>query len=347
MNIQTNISLSALTTMKIGGNANYVAHVTSRDELRQLYQNALRLHQPIFIMGGGSNLIAHDEGYPGIIAKMEIPGIEVMRDDEATTTIRAGAGVIWDDLVKYSIEHNLTGIDAMSGIPGTVGGAPVQNIGAYGQELSDTFVSLDAYDILADTFVEMNADYCDFSYRHSTFRGESQGKYVILSVTLKLSKQLPQPPFYDSLQKRFDQLGVTSFTPQIVRENVLAIRTEKLPDPSVIPNSGSFFKNVIIERWKLDEIRAGNPEAPAYEMEEGLYKVPAGWLIQESNLRGEEIDGFQVYDKNAVVLTNVSATTYKQLSRARKKIVGIVRDQFQIVLEQEPLELVPPTPDKK
>jgi UDP-N-acetylmuramate dehydrogenase len=341
MNVQTNIPLSTLTTMKIGGNANYVIDVTTRDELRQAYQNAKRLGQQVYIIGSGSNLIARDEGFKGIIIHNKIPGIKTIADDHESTTLTAGSGEIWDSFVKHTVDLNLSGIEAMSGIPGTVGAAPVQNIGAYGQELANTFISLDAYDIENDTFVTLSWEQCGFSYRHSIFRGDAAGRYAICEVTLKLYKKLPEPPFYDSLQKRFDQLNITTFSVQTIRENVLAIRADKLPDPTKLPNAGSFFKNAIVETWQVEAIRQNYPDVISFKQDEDKFKIPAGWLIESSDLKGEVLHGMKVHDGNAVVLINESASGYKDLAAAREEIIAAVRDNFQIVLEQEPLELVP------
>lgn len=341
MNVRTNIPLAQLTTMKIGGNASYVIDVTTRDELRQAYQNAKKLNQPVYIIGGGSNLIAHDEGFAGIIIHNQIPGIAIIDDNHESTTISAGGGEAWDDLVKYSVQLDLSGIEAMSGIPGTVGAAPVQNIGAYGQELADNFVSLQAYDAQTDEFVTLNWEDCGFSYRHSIFRGEAAGRYAIYQITIKLWKKQLEPPFYESLQKRFDTLQITTFTPQIIRENVLAIRSDKLPDPAKLPNAGSFFKNAIVDSWQVDAIRQNHPDVKSFDQGDGKFKIPAGWLIEASNLKGSVIHGMKVHEGNAVVLINESSSNYADLAAAREEIISTVRDNFQITIEQEPLELLP------
>ena len=326
--------------MQIGGNANYVAEITTTDELQQLYQNAKKIDQAVYVLGGGSNLVARDTGFAGVIAHIAIPGIEIIEDDPSTLTIKAGAGVIWDDLVRFSVEKQLTGIEAMSGIPGTVGAAPVQNIGAYGQELADTFQSLEAYDIANDTFTTLTAPDCQFSYRHSIFRGSAQGMYVITAVTLRLYKSPPQPPFYDSLQRLFDSQGVTEFTAQGVRDGVLSIRSDKLPDPKLLPNSGSFFKNAVVEQWQAEGLLKSYPDMPSYPMGEKQVKIPAGWLIEQCGLKGEVYSGMKVHESNAVVLINQSAKSYSDLAAAREEITGAVRDKFRINLLQEPLELV-------
>lgn len=342
MNVKTNIPLSTLTTMKLGGNASYVVEVTTADEVRQAYQNAKKLGKPVYIIGGGSNLIAHDEGFDGVIILMRIPGIKTVANEDTETTIWAGGGEKWDNLVEYSVGLGLNGIEAMSGIPGTVGAAPVQNIGAYGQELADTFVSLEAYDTQTDSFVTLTAEDCNFSYRHSIFRGDAAGRYIICSVTLKLFKKLPEPPFYESLQRRFDDLSITSFTQQVVRDNVLAIRASKLPDPAKLPNAGSFFKNAVIEEWQANSIKEQYPEMKTFDVGNKMVKIPAGWLIEMADLKGQVLHGMKVHDDNAVVLINESAHSYADLAAAREEIIGAVRDIFQIYLTQEPLELAQP-----
>lgn len=345
MYVQTNIPLSQLTTMRIGGNASYVVDVTTPDELRQAYQNAKQLNLPAYIIGGGSNLIAHDEGFNGVIVRNLIGGIEIVSDDASSITIKAGGGMKWDDLVKFSVEHGLYGIACMSGIPGTVGAAPVQNIGAYGQELAETMVSLEAYDLQQDAFVQLERADCGFSYRSSIFRTTEVGHYAIYSVTLQLPKAPLLPPFYESLQKRLEELGVTEYTAQTIRDNVLAIRTDKLPDPSVLPNAGSFFKNAVVESWKAEEIRNnGYSDLPTYAVDETYQKIPAGWLIEQSDLKGDVLHGIKIHSKNAVVLINESATGYEDLQNAKAEIIKVVQERFQITLEQEPLELTPPEP---
>lgn len=327
--------------MRIGGNANYVAQITSNEELQQIYQNSKQLGQPVYVIGGGSNLLAHDEGFPGIIILNKIMGIEILDDNPSTVTIAAGAGETWDTLAKMSVEKNLQGIETMSGIPGTVGAAPVQNIGAYGQELSNTFVSLEAYDTTTDSFVTLSSDDCGFSYRSSIFRTTATGRYIITRITLTLNKKRPEPPFYDALEKYLQarQIGTMTVTVQIVRDAVLAIRGSKLPDPLQLPNAGSFFKNAIIEKWKFDDLVKTYPDMPSFKVDDTHVKIPSGWLIEACDLKGEILHGIKVHDGNAVVLVNQSATSYSDLATAREEIISAVRDKFQIYLEQEPLEL--------
>lgn len=339
MDIHTNIPLKNYTTMRLGGNARFMTEVRTPEEAAEVCRNATAQHLPIFILGGGSNTIVHDEGFDGIVVHNRIPGFEVIADEPGQVTIKVGAGENWDETVKKTVDMNLSGVEALSAIPGTVGAAPVQNIGAYGQELADTFLSLEAYDIQEDRFVTLENSDCAFSYRHSIFRGEAAGRYVILNITLRLYKAAPQPPFYAAVQDYFDAHNITIFTPQIVRDAVVAIRADKLPDPNLLPNAGSFFKNAIIEEWQLNELRKEYPDIPTYDMPDGRFKVPTGWLIQQAGLRGATLHGMHVHDKNALVLINESAKSYADLAAARDEITGAVRDKFRITIEQEPLEI--------
>ena len=339
MDIHTNIPLKNYTTMKLGGNARFMTEARTPDEVAAVYRNAKPQNLPVFIIGGGSNVIAKDEGFAGIIVRMRIPGFQIVADDINSTTIQIGAGEEWDSVVKRSVDMRLSGIEAMSAIPGTAGATPIQNVGAYGQEIADTLQSVQAYDSREDKFVTLTNDDCRFAYRQSIFRDESVGRYVITSINLKLSKNLPTPPFYDALQKYLDENNIQIFTQEIIRNAVIAIRNTKLPDPRTLPNTGSFFKNAIVENWQLDALRAINPDIPLFEMGDGRYKVPAGWLIEQAGLKGQLLHGIRVYDKNALVLVNESATSYNDLLAARDEIIGQVRDKFRIQIEQEPLTI--------
>ncbi len=339
MDIHTNISLKNLTTMKLGGPARFFAEVRSPEEVQAVYENAQSKQIPVFVLGGGSNVIAQDTGYQGLILRIRIPGFEVLKDDLYSTIIKIGAGENWDSVVERSVQMNLSGIETMSAIPGTAGAAPVQNVGAYGQEISETLVSLEAYDTSTNSFVTLqNAD-CGFSYRHSIFRGKEQGRYVITSITLELSKNQPLPPFYDSLQKYLDEHAIQVYTHQTIRDAVVAVRKDKLPDPAEKPSAGSFFKNAIIEQWQLTELQNTYPDVKAFDMGDGTFKIPTGWLIEKCGFKGQLLHGVRVNEKNCLVLINESATGYDDLALARDEIIDKVRDTFRIMIEQEPLEI--------
>ena len=339
MDIHTNTSLRAMTTMRLGGPAQFFSDVHTPQELHELYQDARAKQVPFFVLGGGSNVLAHDEGYAGLILRIKIPGFDIIADDLYSTTIKIGAGENWDFVVKRTVDMHLSGIEAMSAIPGTAGAAPVQNVGAYGQEIADTLVSLEAYDSTTGSFVILQNQDCGFSYRHSIFRGDEQGRYIITSITLKLSKNPPQPPFYDALQSYLDERAIALYTPEIIREAIIAIRADKLPDPAVKPSAGSFFKNAIIESWQANELLQAHPGAKTYPMGDGRVKVSTGWLIENAGLKGQLLHGMRVNEKNCLVLINESATGYADLAAARDQIITTVRDTFGVIIEQEPLEI--------
>lgn len=339
MDIHTNIPLKNYTTMKLGGNARFMADILTPTDIPSLLDNAAQQSLPVAILGGGSNTIVRDEGYDGIVLRIRIRGIDVIADDLNSTTIKIGAGETWDDVVAFTVDRRLSGIEAMSAIPGTAGAAPVQNVGAYGQEIADTLVSLEAYDTEARAFVTLTNDDCHFSYRNSIFRDEARGRYIITSITLQLSKNLPSPPFYDALQRYLDDHSITTYTHQGIRNAVTAIRKDKLPDPAERPNTGSFFKSAIIESWQLPDIQAIDADVPFYDMGDGRYKIPTGWLIEKAGLKGALLHGMRVHDKHALVLINESATSYADLAEARDDITTAVRDMFRIEISQEPLEL--------
>lgn len=339
MDVMTNISLKQYTTMKLGGETRYMATADSAGDVVSLYRNAQKENLPIFVLGGGSNVITHDEVFEGIVLLNKIKGFEVISETDETTDVKIGAGEVWDEVVEKAIGLGLQGIEAMSGIPGTAGAAPVQNVGAYGQEVADTLISLEAYDSKTDTIVTISADECDFSYRNSIFRGKEKGRYCILNITLRLNKAEPKPPYYASLQRYIDENDIREVNLSVIRVAVLNIRSEKLPDPAELPSAGSFFKNALVEKWKLEELQREYSDIPNYAMSDGRYKIPTGWLIDKAGLRGYRSHGMRVYEKNALVLVNDSATGYDDLAAIREEIVQIVFDKFGIKIEQEPLEL--------
>ena len=339
MDIHTNIPLKNYTTMKLGGNARFMTDVHSPEEVGEIVKRAKSQDLPIYVLGGGSNTIVRDEGYDGIVLRNRIAGFEVIAESAQDVTIKVGAGENWDDVVNRTVEMNLTGIECLSAIPGTAGAAPVQNIGAYGQEVAETIISVEAYDKQTDQMVALSNADCQFSYRYSIFRGDEMGRYIITSVTFKLYKATPQPPFYKAVQDYLDANSITIYTPQALRDAVMAIRFEKLPDPKERPNNGSFFKNAIVEDWQVNELKNEYPDMPTYDMPDGRYKIPTGWLIEQAGFKGQLFHGMRVHDKNALVLINEAATSYADLSAARDEIIGSVRDKFRVHIEQEPLEM--------
>jgi len=337
--MKPNVPLKDYTTMRLGGPARVLATATTKEELVSFITQASEQNMPVLVLGEGSNIIVGDAGFAGFVILNRILGFEVISDDAASSTIKIGAGENWDEIVGKCVSMELSGVENLSAIPGCVGAAPIQNIGAYGQELADSLLELEAYDLLNKSFVTLKNNDCDFSYRHSIFNSTAKRHYVIVSITLQLSHTVLQPPFYDSLQVYLDKNQITDYSPASLRQAVTAIRATRLPSPKTIASCGSFFKNPLVEKWQVDELRNNYDNPPIFAMGDNLFKISAGWLIEETGLKGYQQDGIKVYEKNALVLINESATSYEQLVAMREYIIDTVRDNFRITLEQEPEEV--------
>jgi UDP-N-acetylmuramate dehydrogenase len=335
MQIQTDISLKNYSTMRLGGIAKALTIVTSKQDLLDAVAWAKKRHLPLLILGGGSNVI-FSNGYPGLVIVNRIIGFDVITEDAAGVTIRIGAGEPWDLAVAKSVKMNLHGIEFLSAIPGTSGATPVQNVGAYGAEIADTFVELEAYDLGTEEFVTLSKQDCGFSYRNSIFKPPEDRKYIITSITLRLTKATPKPPFYESLQKYLDAHNVTTYTPQVIRQAVIAIRTKKLPDPAKVPNTGSFFKNPVVTAQQAAELTKKYPDIPHWPLNTGEVKLAAGWLIEQAGLKNYHAHGMKTYEHHALVLVNESAKTYKDLLDFENEIIAKIKDVFGVTLQQEP-----------
>lgn len=340
MKIRENVPISELTTMRLGGAAKYVIEIEEDKDLAEAYRFAKEKDLPTYILGGGSNVIGRDGGFNGVIFVNKLKGIYVIDSDKDSIRLCAKSGVLLDDLVEYSVKlwngefYGWCGIEALSKIPGTVGAAPVQNVGAYGQEIAQTLHSVCVYDCKDNCFKHMMANELDLGYRHSIFNtGDGVGRYFITSVTLELHKNWLKPPFYTSLQAYFDEHKITEFSPQVIRDGVAAVRAGKLPDPAEFASAGSFFKNVY-----LDEEESKKAEAKGIPVWDGG-KIPSGWLIENAGLKGKEFYGMRVSDKAALVLINESAKNYADLAKARQAVIDAVYEKFGYKLEQEPMEL--------
>jgi UDP-N-acetylmuramate dehydrogenase len=338
MKIRENVQLSELTTMRLGGVVRYVIDIERPEQVGEAYKFAKEKGLPVFILGEGANCIGHDSGYDGVILLNKLMGIEVVSEKEGEIVVKAYGGEVWDDLVAYTTERGYSGIEAMTAIPGTVGAAPVQNIGAYGQEMSYVMEGLDAYDSKNSEIVEIKPEEMELGYRRSIFNiGEDAGRYFIISITLRLRKGELSPPFYISLQKYVDDNNVTDFSPANIRKMVAEIRANKLPDPKLVASAGSFFKNVLLSDTEADEARTRGIQV---WREGGANIVNSGWLIEQAGLKGQEFYGMRVSDKAALILINESAESYADLARARAHIIGVVREKYGYTLEQEPVEII-------
>lgn len=335
MQIHLNVSLKDYSTMRLGGMAEALTTITTKDELVEAVTWAEQHQKPHLMLGGGSNVIFSD-GYPGLIIINALHGFEVVHEDTNGATIRVNAGENWDEVVGRTVSMGLSGIEKLSAIPGTAGATPVQNVGAYGSEIADTLIELEAYDTNKKQFVTLAKADCKFSYRTSIFKSPYNRHYIITSITLRLAKTNPEPPFYATLQTYLDKHNITTYTPQTIRDAVIAIRAQKLPDPSIIANTGSFFKNPIVDKGILAHIQLSHPDAPHYDMPDGKVKLLAGWLIDSAGLKGYRAHGMRVYEKNALVFVNESAQTYADLEAFKQEIIKKVELAFCVTLQQEP-----------
>ena len=336
MKIRKNIPIAEITTMRLGGAASYVIDITKEEDVPYAYDFASEHNLPVYVLGTGSNIIGRDKGFRGVILVNKIKGMGVYSEElEGRVQLYANSGELLDDFVQYSTKLGYSGIEAMSAIPGTVGAAPVQNVGAYGQDISQTLVCVRAYDTLLEDFVTLMKTDLDLSYRHSIFNsGDKVGRYFITKVVVELKRDELKPPFYTSLERYLDEHNIHDYSPESIRRAVRAVRESKLPDPAEIASSGSFFKNVYL----TDEKEIAAAKAAGIPVWDGG-KIPSGWLIENAGLKGKVFHGMRVSDKASLVLMNESAKDYADLDAARKEIIDAVREKFGYTLEQEPMEL--------
>jgi len=338
MQIQTDVSLKDYSTMRLGGPAAHLAHITTEAELTEALATADQNNWNVVMIGGGSNIFWSDDGYDGLVLVNEIKAYTEEWQDDTNVHVTAGAGEVWDDIVARTANEGLSGIENLSLIPGTVGATPVQNVGAYYQDISDTLVHLRAYDRKTKKMVMLTKDDCMLAYRTSRFKTVDHGRFFITSVTLHLQKKNPEQPFYPSLQQYLDDHNVTEFTPNSIREAVIAVRSAKLPDPKKVANNGSFFANPIITQGKLNDLQSKYTSVMHWPVGEGVYKIPAAWLVQEAGFKGyhDAETGMATWPHQALVLVNEHATSTADLLAFRQKILDAVQKKFEITLEQEP-----------
>lgn len=374
MKIYENVPIADFTTMKIGGPARYVIKIEAKDDVPEAYKFAAQHKLPTFVIGLGANTIGHDDGFDGVVLinriphhidklpaefrhgrdardnkpqyskdphhdemRVVTPGESDFFNQDTTAFFKVSSGTEWDDFSLAVSELGFTGVEALANIPSTVGAAPVQNIGAYGQEVADTITEVEAFDTSTHNFVTLANHQCDFSYRHSIFNSTEKGRYFITSVTFRLEKGRLTPPFYRSLQEYVDRYQVTDFSPLTIYHIITTIRKSKLPDPLEHPSSGSFFKNIYLDRDSALSAKAR--KIPVYQSH-GLNKVPAGWLIEHSGLKGQKLHGFRIWPDAPLVLVNEDGVDYHALSLARQGITSKVYEKFGLNLEQEPEELI-------
>lgn len=342
MEIKQDVSLSNYSTMRLGGKAAYLCQINSRNELTEALAWASDKKVPYMMIGTGSNIVWKDAGFPGLVMVNRIMGYEPFKEDEENYYITVGAGENWDSVVKRSVEAGATGIEGLSLVPGAAGATPIQNVGAYGQEISQTLVTVEAYDSNTRQFVNVPNQECNFSYRSSRFNTTDRGRFLVTGMNLHLRIGNPQPPFYSALDKYLKEHHITEVTPVVVRQAVINIRQAKLPDPSAVANNGSFFWNPIVSKVTFDELLSRFPDIVHWSMGPDKVKISAAWLVEKAGFKDfhDNETGMGTWPKHSLILVNEHAKTTADVLKFKQKIIDEVHKLSGITLKQEP-ELLP------
>jgi UDP-N-acetylmuramate dehydrogenase len=334
MLIQENFSLRKLNTFGIDATARYFVRITNKNELLELLEHKLYRDLPVFWLGGGSNILLTKD-FEGLAVKLALKGLSLEHINDKQALLGAAAGENWHETVRYSLDQELGGLENLSLIPGQVGTAPMQNIGAYGVELKDSFYDLEALDLKSGQFRRFNTEECQFDYRYSYFKGPGKGRYVITEVRFLLSRKEHQLRLdYGAIKAELANMGLE---PSIhsVSQAVINIRSSKLPDPAEIGNSGSFFKNPIVQRQHFEELKQQFPEIVAYPVSDNQVKLAAGWLIEKAGWKGFRRGDAGVHQKQALVLVNYGKATGEEIKALSKEIQGSIFSTFAVRLEPE------------
>jgi len=334
LKIKKNISLKKYNTFGINAKAKYSVKIKSISDLNELIHNKRYKNEKHFILGGGSNILLLND-FDGLVIRNRIKGIDIIEESDTHVWLKVGAGEIWHDLVLNSVQSNLGGIENLSLIPGRMGAAPMQNIGAYGVELTSVFEELTAFHRESGEIKIFSNKDCGFGYRDSVFKNIYKDQFIICDVTLKLNKHPEFNVSYGAIQKTLEESHVKDLSVKAISDAVIKIRSGKLPDPKDLGNSGSFFKNPIVDASVLEDIQSSFPDVPNYPAIEGKVKLAAGWLIEKAGWKGKRIGDVGTYEKQALILVNHGKATGSELWDHAKKIQAAVLDKFSIELSPE------------
>lgn len=338
MQIQENYSLKHFNTFSIDAKAKLFAAFSSAEELSAILSEFHK--EKLLVLGGGSNILLTKD-FNGIVLKNSIKGIEVVHEDTDYVYLRGGAGENWHKFVMHCIDRDHAGLENLSLIPGEIGASPMQNIGAYGVEIRDVFWNLEAFHIKERRLRTFTENDCEFGYRESVFKNRYKNQYVILAVTFKLKKRPVFHTSYGAIREELDRMGVKDLSIRAISQAVINIRSSKLPDPAVLGNAGSFFKNPVVERQVYFKLKAKFPALVGFETVSGPVKLAAGWLIENSGpSRGKSWKGYRigdagVHEKQALVLVNHGSAKGKDLVQLADKIRDSVKSTFGVELEKE------------
>ncbi len=334
MQVKENFSLRQLNTFGIDVKANYFLELGSMDEINEFVTNSSFKHLPLLILGGGSNIL-FTKNFEGVVAKINTKGISISNETDDTVCVTAQAGVVWNDLVDFCVEKNFGGLENLALIPGSVGASPIQNIGAYGVEMKDTFVQLEAIDLNHQSIRTFSNADCKLDYRYSIFKQEQKNKFIILSVTFKLNKNPVVNISYGAIRHELEATGVKTITILHVRDAVCRIRKNKLPDPLLIGNAGSFFKNPYVSVKQYEELKNTFSKIVAYKTGSNCYKLAAGWLIEQCGWKGRRMGDAGVHQHQALVLVNHGEATGNEILALAEQIQYSVYKKFGVKIESE------------
>lgn len=334
MKIHEDFKLLNYNTFRVESNSKYFIEISSQEELRKVSQLNHFKKNPILILGGGSNIL-FTKDFNGLIISNKIKGKKIIFQDNDHVYLKIGAGENWHDLVMYCVDKGWGGIENLSLIPGNTGTAPMQNIGAYGVEIKETFLELEAFEIKSGKTIKfLNSD-CHFGYRESIFKNEKKNQYIILNITLKLNKKPIINIGYGDVFKILENNDIKNPTIKDVSNAIISIRKLKLPDPNKIGNCGSFFKNPIIEKNQLDTIKKKYPNIVFYNINETQVKIAAGWLIEKAGWKGKTFNNCGVHKNQALVLVNYGNAKGSEIYSLSEKIIADIYQKFNIALERE------------
>lgn len=330
--LEENISLKPFNTFGIDHSARYYGAFNSVTELEGIIADGP--HLPILFLGGGSNILLTKD-FEGIVLKNKIAGIESVRETQNEIFIKAGAAESWHGLVMYAVDNNYGGLENLSLIPGNVGASPMQNIGAYGVEIKDVFYELEAYDLQEKKITTFSNKDCGFGYRESVFKTKYKGRFVILNVTYCLKKQPVFNTSYGAIEAELHKMNVNKLSVKSISDAVIRIRQSKLPDPAVIGNAGSFFKNPVVDHLQYIELKQKFSNIPSFELPDGTYKIPAAWLIENTGWKGFRKGDAGCHSLQPLVLVNYGKAKGNEILELANEIIISVHKKFHIKLEME------------
>ncbi len=334
MNIIANYPLLKLNTFGVDVKAKYFVSINTVNELIELTKTKVFKDLQLLILGGGSNIL-FTKDFDGLVILNNIKGKEIIDQTQESIFLKIGAGENWHELVMYTVDNKWGGIENLSLIPGNTGTAPMQNIGAYGVEIKETFVELEALEISSGKIVKFNNSDCEFGYRESVFKNKMKNQYIIVNITLELKKNPVLNINYGDVKAILESQNINNPSIKDVSDAIISIRQSKLPDPKIIGNSGSFFKNPIVSLNQLELIKKKYPNVVNYKINENEFKIAAGWMIERAGWKGKKFNNYGVHEKQALVLVNYGLANGMEIFNLSEEIILDIKDKFGIKLERE------------